>query len=145
MVDTIRPRPKWCGLCLISTQIFPDTDSIRIDEQVIGMLYRTLRRFWRESSGAVSLDWVVLTAGVAGFGLATYSLIDPGMNGLGTMIADLLGATSTDPSLGECDATGPMADLTDTALRTALAQAQADRDGAAAQQATCEIARRGLN
>lgn len=109
------------------------------------MSFQPLRRFWRESSGAVTLDWVVLTAGVVGFGVATYSMIDPGLSGLGNAIGEVLGSLSTDPSLDACKFGDGIAALSDADLRAAHDQAIAAGDAAKARQTGCAMQARGLN
>lgn len=52
-----------------------------------------LKKFHRAEDGAVTVDWVVLTAAMAGFGFAVASIIvssanDPA-NGMGTALANI--------------------------------------------------------
>lgn len=109
------------------------------------MAWRMMHRFWLAQSGAVTLDWVVLTAGVVGFGVATYSLLDPGMATLTGTIADVLDSVSTDPDLTGCGKTGDLSDLGNDALRAAYTDALATGDTAVAAQAACLMAERGLD
>ena len=46
--------------------------------------------FLHEDAGAVTVDWVVLTAGVAGLGLATMSVVSSGVEDLSNDIANQL-------------------------------------------------------
>jgi Flp pilus assembly pilin Flp len=52
-----------------------------------------LTRFWNEQSGAVTVDWVVLTAAMAGFGFAVASIITTAANdpadGMGARLAEM--------------------------------------------------------
>jgi Flp pilus assembly pilin Flp len=52
-----------------------------------------LTRFWDEQSGAVTVDWVVLTAAMAGFGFAVASIITTAANdpadGMGARLAEM--------------------------------------------------------
>jgi Flp pilus assembly pilin Flp len=52
-----------------------------------------LTRFWKEQGGAVTVDWVVLTAAMAGFGFAVASIITTAANdpaeGMGARLAEI--------------------------------------------------------
>jgi Flp pilus assembly pilin Flp len=52
-----------------------------------------LTRFWKEETGAVTVDWVVLTAAMAGFGFAVASIITTAANdpadGMGAALANI--------------------------------------------------------
>ena len=43
------------------------------------MYLKSLNKFWESESGAITVDWVVLTAAVAGIGFAVMMVIAPGM------------------------------------------------------------------
>jgi len=47
--------------------------------------------FLKDETGAVTVDWVVLTAAVVGLGLLIFTLIRPAVSSLATGIADELG------------------------------------------------------
>jgi Flp pilus assembly pilin Flp len=47
----------------------------------------TFKNFKNDESGAVTVDWVVLTAAVVGLGLAVMLAIKPAISGLSTNIA----------------------------------------------------------
>jgi Flp pilus assembly pilin Flp len=47
----------------------------------------TFKNFKNDESGAVTVDWVVLTAAVVGLGLAVMLAIKPAVSGLSTNIA----------------------------------------------------------
>ncbi|MCU0900208.1 MAG: hypothetical protein MUC82_06900 [Cypionkella sp.] len=38
---------------------------------------RLLRQFWSDESGAITVDWVVLTAGIVGLALVVVSVFTP--------------------------------------------------------------------
>ncbi|MEL6521348.1 MAG: hypothetical protein AAFQ66_10310 [Pseudomonadota bacterium] len=52
-----------------------------------------LKGFWREEDGAVTVDWVVLTASIVGLGLAAILIMAQGTtqasNSLGNSIEDI--------------------------------------------------------
>jgi Flp pilus assembly pilin Flp len=52
-----------------------------------------LQRFLKEEDGATTVDWVVLTAGVTGLGLATMVVVSGGMEDLSGDIAGALSGT----------------------------------------------------
>lgn len=53
---------------------------------------KTVTVFWREERGAVTVDWVVLTAGIVGLAVAAFVLAENGVLGLGAKIlAELTG------------------------------------------------------
>lgn len=45
-------------------------------------MFGTVNTFWREESGAVTVDWVVMTAAVVGLGLATTVVVSGGVENL---------------------------------------------------------------
>ena len=51
-----------------------------------------INRFLADESGAVTVDWVVLTAALVGLGLAVMSVVSGGIESLSTNIATDLGA-----------------------------------------------------
>jgi Flp pilus assembly pilin Flp len=57
---------------------------------------RAARRFIRDDSGAVTVDWVVLTAAVVILSIGAISALDGGIEGLTTQISNALTATGTD-------------------------------------------------
>jgi Flp pilus assembly pilin Flp len=50
-------------------------------------LLNLFKTFKNDESGAVTVDWVVLTAAVVGLGLAVMLAIEPAINGLSSNIA----------------------------------------------------------
>ena len=56
-----------------------------------------VKNFRKDEDGAVTVDWVVLTAAVVGLAVAAYSSIEGGARGLTDATADFLG--DQDPAL----------------------------------------------
>lgn len=50
-----------------------------------------LKRFAKDEDGAVTVDWVVLTAAIVGLGLIVVQAVAPGVQGLAGNISDELG------------------------------------------------------
>jgi Flp pilus assembly pilin Flp len=59
------------------------------------MAFSKINTFVSDESGAVTVDWVVLTAAIVGLGLAVMSVVSGGIENLSGNIADTL--TNTDP------------------------------------------------
>ena len=73
-------------------------------------LFNLIKSFRNDDSGAVTVDWVVLTAAIVGLGIAVVATVGNGIGGLGNNISTALsGATVTPlPGLGsDSDATTP--------------------------------------
>ena len=51
-----------------------------------------LKKFFRDESGAVTVDWVVLTAAMVGIAISVVSLLEPGLN---SAADDVSGAITT--------------------------------------------------
>ncbi len=49
------------------------------------------KRFSKDEDGAVTVDWVVLTAAIVGLGLIVMAAIRPAIQGLSTSIASEIG------------------------------------------------------
>ena len=62
--------------------------------------------FLNDESGAVTVDWVVLTAAVVGLGLIIFTAIRPAVQSLSTGIATELGKAGTTMSGTGAPATG---------------------------------------
>ncbi|MCW1934646.1 hypothetical protein [Pararhodobacter zhoushanensis] len=58
-----------------------------------------IKAFAANESGAVTVDWVVLTAAIVGLGLAVVTSVRTGVGSLATEISDQLGSASV-ASLG---------------------------------------------
>ncbi|ANB35062.1 Flp pilus assembly pilin Flp [Rhodovulum sulfidophilum] len=62
-------------------------------------LFNIVKTFAKSDSGAVTVDWVVLTAAIVGLGIAVLSTVRGGVNDLGGEISDALSeATVASPS-----------------------------------------------
>jgi Flp pilus assembly pilin Flp len=60
-------------------------------------LYELIKRFHADESGAVTVDWVVLTAAIVGLGIAVLSTVKTGVDTMAGNISDSLSnATVTD-------------------------------------------------
>lgn len=58
-------------------------------------LLNIFKAFKNDEAGAVTVDWVVLTAAIVGLGLVVMTTVGDGINGLGTTVAtDLTGRTA---------------------------------------------------
>ena len=53
-------------------------------------LLNLAKRFQKDEDGAVTVDWVVLTAAIVGLGLIVISAVRPGVTGLAGNISDEL-------------------------------------------------------
>ena len=62
-----------------------------------------IKNFHSDEDGAVTVDWVVLTAAIVGLGIAAISQVSGGVNQLGNEIADDL---ATGKYIGEGATTG---------------------------------------
>ena len=58
-------------------------------------LLNIFKNFKSDESGAVTVDWVVLTAAIVGLGLAVMSSVGSGVSGLGNKIKTEIGTTRT--------------------------------------------------
>ena len=56
-------------------------------------LFNFARKFNNDESGAVTVDWVVLTAAIVGLGIAVVSTVRTGVNDMGTSVDTALGTT----------------------------------------------------
>ncbi|MFE3837101.1 Flp family type IVb pilin [Pseudogemmobacter sonorensis] len=57
-------------------------------------MLHTFKNFSNDESGAVTVDWVVLTAAVVGLGLIVMTAIRPAVTGLSTNIAGTINAAA---------------------------------------------------
>ncbi|MBU2889035.1 Flp family type IVb pilin [Celeribacter halophilus] len=65
-------------------------------------LFKFAKNFARDEDGAVTVDWVVLTAAIVGLGVAVLTTVSGGVQSLGGKISSSL--TSTDVAVyGETD------------------------------------------
>jgi Flp pilus assembly pilin Flp len=58
-------------------------------------LFSLLKKFRNDESGAVTVDWVVLTAGVVGLGLVAVNVIMPALGNQGRNINTAMGNAVT--------------------------------------------------
>ena len=57
-------------------------------------LFKLAKKFNNEEDGAVTVDWVVLTAAIVGLGLAVMTTVRGGTTGLANKISSGLGSIS---------------------------------------------------
>ena len=70
-------------------------------------MIKFFKNFRKDEDGAVTVDWVVLTAAVVGLGVAGISIVDGGISSLATNInTGLTGTTVESPDLGFGDDEG---------------------------------------
>ncbi|RSK36811.1 hypothetical protein EJA01_04505 [Rhodovulum iodosum] len=50
-------------------------------------MFNMLKNFRNDESGAVTVDWVVLTAAIVGLGIAVLATVETGVNTLATNIS----------------------------------------------------------
>ncbi len=55
-------------------------------------MLKFINKFRRDEDGAVTVDWVVLTAAIVGLGIAVMSSVGGGTTALGDTISDQLGS-----------------------------------------------------
>ncbi|MBM2574844.1 pilus assembly protein [Jannaschia sp. Os4] len=60
-----------------------------------------LSSFLRSETGAVTVDWVVLTAGLVGLSLAVTGVVSVGVQNVSVRLADLLSADLVRTTFGE--------------------------------------------
>jgi Flp pilus assembly pilin Flp len=53
-------------------------------------LFKLANTFSNDESGAVTVDWVVLTAAIVGLGIAVYAVVSGGISALSTNIDNQL-------------------------------------------------------
>ena len=58
-------------------------------------LFNMIKNFRNDESGAVTVDWVVLTAAIVGLGIAVLTTVTGGVNTLATGVATDLTETKT--------------------------------------------------
>jgi Flp pilus assembly pilin Flp len=57
-------------------------------------LFKLTRKFRNDEEGAVTVDWVVLTAAIVGMGVAVMTTVKNGTDSVATKISQGLGAVS---------------------------------------------------
>lgn len=78
------------------------------------MYLSSIKTFLSNESGAVTVDWVVLTAALVGLGLAVMSVVSGGIETLSTSISDDL--ASIDPDMNPFERNDGGADPADPAV-----------------------------
>lgn len=58
-------------------------------------IFNLIKKFHQDESGAVTVDWVVLTAAVVGLGIAVLSTVKGGVDALGSKISTELANSVT--------------------------------------------------
>jgi len=69
------------------------------------MSYTSFQNFLSDDSGAVTVDWVVLTAALVGLGLAVMSVVSTGVEDLSVDIQEQLETDQISASFGSATAT----------------------------------------
>lgn len=70
-------------------------------------IIQMLKTFRNDESGAVTVDWVVLTAAIVGLGLVVMNTVSTGLGTAATAIVDDLDASMTDAAaIGDAPAGG---------------------------------------
>ena len=64
-------------------------------------LFKLTKKFKQDEDGAVTVDWVVLTAAIVGLGIAVIAAVRGGVNTLGTEISSTL--TEGANTIGDLD------------------------------------------
>jgi Flp pilus assembly pilin Flp len=59
-------------------------------------LFKLTRKFRDDEDGAVTVDWVVLTAAIVGMGVAVMTTVKSGTESVATKISQGLGAVSVE-------------------------------------------------
>lgn len=68
------------------------------------MKFEFLNKFVADESGAVTVDWVVLTAAIVGLGIAVILAVSTGVNDLGRKISSSLSTGQVNTLSGLADA-----------------------------------------
>jgi len=63
-------------------------------------LFNLLKTFRDDESGAVTVDWVVLTAAIVGLGIAVIAAVSGGVSELGEQISTAVGGIEVDAEGG---------------------------------------------
>jgi len=62
-------------------------------------LFNLIQNFRNDESGAVTVDWVVLTAAIVGLGIAVVATVGTGIGDMGTTIQTALTGAAIDTDL----------------------------------------------
>ncbi|MBR3370594.1 MAG: hypothetical protein IKG52_08185 [Rhodobacteraceae bacterium] len=63
-------------------------------------LFANIKSFAADESGAVTVDWVVLTAAIVGLGIAVIASVQGGVNSLANSISSAVSGTSVGTTPG---------------------------------------------
>ncbi|MGY6705208.1 Flp family type IVb pilin [Roseinatronobacter sp.] len=69
-------------------------------------LFANIKNFAADESGAVTVDWVVLTAAIVGLGIAVIASVQGGVNTLANSISEAVGETAIGTTPEEADTPG---------------------------------------
>ena len=63
--------------------------------------FANIKNFAADESGAVTVDWVVLTAAIVGLGIAVVASVRGGVEDMGERISNSLSGATFDPTTGD--------------------------------------------
>ena len=63
-------------------------------------LFAMIKNFHNDESGAVTVDWVVLTAAIVGLGIAVVASVGGGVGSLGSNISNALSGANVEMGTG---------------------------------------------
>jgi Flp pilus assembly pilin Flp len=63
-------------------------------------MIKFIKNFRKDEAGAVTVDWVVLTAAVVGLGVAAFTAVESSTSGLTTEMTTALGAADATTTIG---------------------------------------------
>ena len=63
--------------------------------------FNILNNFRNDEDGAVTVDWVVLTAAIVGLGIAVLTTVGTGVNELGEDIGESVSSTAVGTAIGK--------------------------------------------
>ena len=69
-------------------------------------LFANIKNFAADESGAVTVDWVVLTAAIVGLGIAVIASVQGGVNSLANAISEAVSETEIGTEPGAADTPG---------------------------------------
>ncbi|SMO99406.1 hypothetical protein SAMN06265173_1531 [Thalassovita litoralis] len=63
-------------------------------------MIKFIKNFRKDEAGAVTVDWVVLTAAVVGLGVAAFTAVETSTSGLTTEMTTAIGAADASTTIG---------------------------------------------
>ncbi|MEZ5676032.1 hypothetical protein SAMN06265173_1533 [Thalassovita litoralis] len=63
-------------------------------------MIKFIKNFRKDEAGAVTVDWVVLTAAVVGLGVAAFTAVETSTSGLTTEMTTAIGAADATTTIG---------------------------------------------